>query len=269
MRRSGAEQFSSISYRWVVVLPGFWNRIPRPCSGGAAAMVSEREPAILNRGRNVAPYAGCWARLSAGDRGHYHLRHPATDRRGSSTKRMSPSMNGCRSHLSPILTTSRLRAVSSHWRSTAAAADWRSVRHIARDSNRPVPELLANCSAPSTPPRSHPAAHRDERSAPRGGFHFTARRLCSDRGHRGHRCALPITLLLIIAGSLISQGAMNLWWAIAAAGVGSILGDQIGYAIGRWAGPAVVARSAASSESAPTSRPWKPKLKPGAAPASL
>jgi membrane protein DedA with SNARE-associated domain len=53
---------------------------------------------------------------------------------------------------------------------------------------------------------------------------------------------LPITLLLIIAGSLISQGAMNLWWAIAAAGVGSILGDQIGYAIGRWAGPAVVAR---------------------------
>ena len=53
---------------------------------------------------------------------------------------------------------------------------------------------------------------------------------------------LPITLLLIIAGSLISQGVMNLWWAIAAAGVGSILGDQIGYAIGRWAGPAVVAR---------------------------
>ena len=53
---------------------------------------------------------------------------------------------------------------------------------------------------------------------------------------------LPITLLLIIAGSLISQGAMDLWWAIAAAGAGSILGDQIGYAIGRWAGPAVVAR---------------------------
>jgi membrane-associated protein len=53
---------------------------------------------------------------------------------------------------------------------------------------------------------------------------------------------LPITLLLIIVGSLISQGAMNLWWAIAAASVGSILGDQAGYAIGRWAGPAVVAR---------------------------
>ena len=51
---------------------------------------------------------------------------------------------------------------------------------------------------------------------------------------------LPITLLLIVAGSMISQGAMNLWWTIGAAGAGSILGDQAGYAIGRWGGPAVV-----------------------------
>ena len=53
---------------------------------------------------------------------------------------------------------------------------------------------------------------------------------------------LPITLLLIIAGSMVSQGAMNLWWAIGAAGAGSILGDQAGYAIGRWGGPAVVTK---------------------------
>lgn len=53
---------------------------------------------------------------------------------------------------------------------------------------------------------------------------------------------LPITLLLIVAGSMISQGAMNLWAAIGAAGAGSILGDQAGYAIGRWGGPAVVTR---------------------------
>ena len=53
---------------------------------------------------------------------------------------------------------------------------------------------------------------------------------------------LPITLLLIVAGSMISQGAMNPWWAIGAAGAGSILGDQVGYAIGRWGGPAVVAK---------------------------
>jgi membrane-associated protein len=53
---------------------------------------------------------------------------------------------------------------------------------------------------------------------------------------------LPITLLLVLAGSMISQGAMNLWWAIGAASAGSILGDQAGYAIGRWGGSAVVSR---------------------------
>jgi membrane protein DedA with SNARE-associated domain len=53
---------------------------------------------------------------------------------------------------------------------------------------------------------------------------------------------LPITLLLIVAGSMISQGAMNLWWAIGAAAAGSILGDLGGYAIGRWGGPAIVAK---------------------------
>ncbi|HMD71886.1 MAG TPA: DedA family protein [Bryobacteraceae bacterium] len=53
---------------------------------------------------------------------------------------------------------------------------------------------------------------------------------------------LPITLLLIVAGSMISQGAMNPWWAIGAASAGSILGDQAGYAIGRWGGPVVAAK---------------------------
>jgi membrane protein DedA with SNARE-associated domain len=56
---------------------------------------------------------------------------------------------------------------------------------------------------------------------------------------------LPITLLLIVSGSMISQGAMNLWWAIGAAGAGSILGDQVGYAIGRWGGPALIAKLSA------------------------
>jgi membrane protein DedA with SNARE-associated domain len=53
---------------------------------------------------------------------------------------------------------------------------------------------------------------------------------------------LPITLLLIVAGSMISQGAMNPWWAIGAAAAGSSLGDQAGYVIGRWGGPAAAAR---------------------------
>ena len=51
---------------------------------------------------------------------------------------------------------------------------------------------------------------------------------------------LPITLLLIVAGSMVAQGAMNLWWAIGLASAGSILGDQAGYAIGRWGGQAAV-----------------------------
>ena len=56
---------------------------------------------------------------------------------------------------------------------------------------------------------------------------------------------LPITLLLIVAGSMTSQGGMNLWWAIAAASTGSILGDQAGYAIGRWGGPVAVTKLSA------------------------
>jgi len=56
---------------------------------------------------------------------------------------------------------------------------------------------------------------------------------------------LPITLLLVIVGSMVSQGAINLWWAIAAAGAGSILGDQAGYAIGRWGGPAAITKLSA------------------------
>jgi membrane-associated protein len=51
---------------------------------------------------------------------------------------------------------------------------------------------------------------------------------------------LPITLLLILAGSMVAQGAMELWWVIGAASLGSILGDQTGYAIGRWGGQAAV-----------------------------
>jgi membrane-associated protein len=53
---------------------------------------------------------------------------------------------------------------------------------------------------------------------------------------------LPVTLLLIVTGSLVSQGVMPLWLAITLASAGSILGDQIGFAIGRWGGAALVAR---------------------------
>jgi membrane protein DedA with SNARE-associated domain len=53
---------------------------------------------------------------------------------------------------------------------------------------------------------------------------------------------LPITLLLIVTGSLVSQGVMNVWMAIGLAGTGSVLGDLIGYAIGRWGGGALITR---------------------------
>jgi membrane protein DedA with SNARE-associated domain len=35
---------------------------------------------------------------------------------------------------------------------------------------------------------------------------------------------------------------MSLWWALGAAGAGAILGDQAGYAIGRWGSPMVTAK---------------------------
>jgi membrane-associated protein len=53
---------------------------------------------------------------------------------------------------------------------------------------------------------------------------------------------LPITLLLIVTGSLVSQGAMNFWLAIGLAGAGSVIGDLIGYGIGRWGGSGLVDR---------------------------
>jgi len=53
---------------------------------------------------------------------------------------------------------------------------------------------------------------------------------------------LPVTLLLVVTGSLVSQGIMPLWVAIAAASAGAISGDQIGYVIGRWGGAALLSR---------------------------
>ncbi len=55
---------------------------------------------------------------------------------------------------------------------------------------------------------------------------------------------LPVTLLLIVTGSLVAQGVMPLWVALMLATAGSVIGDQIGYAIGRWGGTALVSRFA-------------------------
>lgn len=51
---------------------------------------------------------------------------------------------------------------------------------------------------------------------------------------------LPSSFLLVAAGSFVTQGEMNLWSVLLAATLGAILGDHIGYGIGRIGGRAFV-----------------------------
>jgi len=53
---------------------------------------------------------------------------------------------------------------------------------------------------------------------------------------------LPVTLLLIVVGSFVQQGDLNLVTVVALVSLAAVLGDQLGYAIGRWSGPHVVTR---------------------------
>lgn len=47
---------------------------------------------------------------------------------------------------------------------------------------------------------------------------------------------MPASLMLVAAGSFVEQGEMNGWAVLALASAGAILGDNIGYALGRWGG---------------------------------
>ena len=47
---------------------------------------------------------------------------------------------------------------------------------------------------------------------------------------------LPVTLALVAAGSFVQLGEMRLWQVIAVGSAGAILGDQLGFVIGRWGG---------------------------------
>ena len=47
---------------------------------------------------------------------------------------------------------------------------------------------------------------------------------------------LPASLLLVAAGSFVEQGELNLWSVLTLSATGAVLGDQIGYMIGRWGG---------------------------------
>lgn len=53
---------------------------------------------------------------------------------------------------------------------------------------------------------------------------------------------LPISMMLVAAGSFVELGEMKLWQVIVVASAGAVIGDQIGYALGRWGGHRVIAR---------------------------
>lgn len=52
----------------------------------------------------------------------------------------------------------------------------------------------------------------------------------------------PISLMLVVAGSLAEQGEFKLWQVIAVASLAAVLGDQIAFGLSRWAGRRVVNR---------------------------
>jgi membrane protein DedA with SNARE-associated domain len=53
---------------------------------------------------------------------------------------------------------------------------------------------------------------------------------------------LPVTLLLIVVGSFVAQGDLNLLAVVALVSFAAVIGDQLGYAIGRWSGDRFVVR---------------------------
>jgi len=55
---------------------------------------------------------------------------------------------------------------------------------------------------------------------------------------------LPSSLLLLAAGSFVEQGDLNLWLVLVLSALGAVLGDNIGYSIGRWGGPRLTGRLA-------------------------
>ncbi len=74
----------------------------------------------------------------------------------------------------------------------------------------------------------------------------TVRRAVYWRFHRDEPVrpwmSVPITLMLVAAGSFVALGEMEFWQVIVVASAAAVLGDQIGYALGRWGGHHVAAR---------------------------
>lgn len=53
---------------------------------------------------------------------------------------------------------------------------------------------------------------------------------------------LPATLLLLTAGSFVAQGELSLWWVLGLTICAAVLGDHLGYSIGRWGSQPLIAR---------------------------
>jgi membrane protein DedA with SNARE-associated domain len=53
---------------------------------------------------------------------------------------------------------------------------------------------------------------------------------------------MPSSLLLVAAGSFVEQGEMSLWPVLALSTAGAIIGDNMGYALGRWGGHRLTGR---------------------------
>ncbi|MCL4562167.1 MAG: DedA family protein [Chloroflexi bacterium] len=51
---------------------------------------------------------------------------------------------------------------------------------------------------------------------------------------------VPEALILLAAGSFVELGDLSLGWVIVLASIGAILGDQVGYVVGRWGGRRLV-----------------------------
>jgi membrane protein DedA with SNARE-associated domain len=53
---------------------------------------------------------------------------------------------------------------------------------------------------------------------------------------------LPVTLALVAAGSFVELGEMRLWQVIIVGSSAAVLGDQVGFLIGRWGGSRIETR---------------------------
>jgi membrane-associated protein len=47
---------------------------------------------------------------------------------------------------------------------------------------------------------------------------------------------LPVTLMLVVAGSFVEQGEMKFWEVVTVASAAAVVGDQVGYGLARWRG---------------------------------